>query len=854
VNEHSWGNMSFTVTDSSCYKGRRIRGDPAALFSMTLLLALASCVGLGTAYDIFLRRRKLRAKSGLEYLIGYQKETKQYGILKVILAPPSSKKLRRRATVGGYERSSHYTLSEMKVDRKEVRHKNKAASLPDVMSDDDTSPDDNSSRRGTLTSSMSSPTKDEKVDFPKPASQVAESNAETSQTVGSQKGHPQKGGSQNDGSQAVDSKAVDSKLEDSQTDDGCADDSAHSETTRLLQDGDPGLSEPLVRKSSITTEKRSSSDPGRLNADPVDSPTLDQKSAQTSKAVPKDGLVSLEILVPPSPTAQQAEATNASPPRPAQNPHKVSPKAASPFDARMPVTGTGTTSPTHFRHTPHSARQPSVYEGHVAESPEREWLWERRKRRGSPNHVRHTPHVGRQGSVYERQLSDVSEDDSVFAAEGVGPGHPLYDIPEEETKMMDGQNGHAKNKLTPEIVYKPRPVEKATSLLRSIILSFSFRRATKRIIAEGSADTLFCLNGVRVLSICWIVLGNVYMVLYLNPGVVDNHVDGVKLTQTFWVQAVINTTLAADSFFILSGTLGAYNFMKLKKDCKGKKMTEVMTVKEYFIIGPCYLIIIMMFTNLMPYMGRGPRWTYEKQSVRTCKDHWWANVLFISNFYKADDMCMPHTFYLVNDFQFGLLMPFIMVPMLCMPIVGFVLLGVLVMTQIVSTLILDEGINGNVLRMAKNDYFSRIYVKPYCRVGVYAIGLGLGYLLYVTKRQVNFKRVPLTIFWALSLLVICTLPYITYAENKQGGREWSGIQTAMFEALSRPLWGLALSWVIFACSTGQGAFVNKLLSWNAFLPLCRITYGVYLLHPMLIAIVIGSRHNGFYLDFGALVS
>nr|KAG5696049.1 hypothetical protein BaRGS_017161 [Batillaria attramentaria] len=529
VNEHSWGNMSFTVTDSSCYKGRRIRGDPAALFSMTLLLALASCVGLGTAYDIFLRRRKLRAKSGLEYLIGYQKETKQYGILKVILAPPSSKKLRRRATVGGYERSSHYTLSEMKVDRKE-------------------------------------------------------------------------------------------------------------------------------------------------------------------------------------------------------------------------------------------------------------------------------------GSVYERQLSDVSEDDSVFAAEGVGPGHPLYDIPEEETKMMDGQNGHAKNKLTPEIVYKPRPVEKG--------------------------------------GICWIVLGNVYMVLYLNPGVVDNHVDGVKLTQTF------------------GGTLGAYNFMKLKKDCKGKKMTEVMTVKEYFMlifhrlvrIGPCYLIIIMMFTNLMPYMGRGPRWTYEKQSVRTCKDHWWANVLFISNFYKADDMCMPHTFYLVNDFQFGLLMPFIMVPMLCMPIVGFVLLGVLVMTQIVSTLILDEGINGNVLRMAKNDYFSRIYVKPYCRVGVYAIGLGLGYLLYVTKRQVNFKRVPLTIFWALSLLVICTLPYITYAENKQGGREWSGIQTAMFEALSRPLWGLALSWVIFACSTGQGAFVNKLLSWNAFLPLCRITYGVYLLHPMLIAIVIGSRHNGFYLDFGALVS
>jgi hypothetical protein len=39
-------------------------------------------------------------------------------------------------------------------------------------------------------------------------------------------------------------------------------------------------------------------------------------------------------------------------------------------------------------------------------------------------------------------------------------------------------------------------------------------------MAEGSPDTLFCLNGVRVLSISWIVLGNVYMLLYLNPDVV----------------------------------------------------------------------------------------------------------------------------------------------------------------------------------------------------------------------------------------------------------------------------------------------------------------------------------------------
>ena len=35
-------------------------------------------------------------------------------------------------------------------------------------------------------------------------------------------------------------------------------------------------------------------------------------------------------------------------------------------------------------------------------------------------------------------------------------------------------------------------------------------------MAEGSPDTLFCLNGVRVLSIGWIVLGNVYMTFVID--------------------------------------------------------------------------------------------------------------------------------------------------------------------------------------------------------------------------------------------------------------------------------------------------------------------------------------------------
>lgn len=67
-----------------------------------------------------------------------------------------------------------------------------------------------------------------------------------------------------------------------------------------------------------------------------------------------------------------------------------------------------------------------------------------------------------------------------------------------------------------------------------MVLAFSFRRSTKRIMAEGSVDALFCLNGVRVLSISWIVLGTVYMILYLNPDVVGTWCDySLKMTTLF---------------------------------------------------------------------------------------------------------------------------------------------------------------------------------------------------------------------------------------------------------------------------------------------------------------------------------
>ncbi|XP_070174525.1 uncharacterized protein [Littorina saxatilis] len=404
-------------------------------------------------------------------------------------------------------------------------------------------------------------------------------------------------------------------------------------------------------------------------------------------------------------------------------------------------------------------------------------------------------------------------------------------------------------------------IPKRKSPVAEVLLCFSFLRSVHRVMAEGNADHLFSLNGVRVLSISWIVLGNTLSLLHGNPASLANNVDTVTMATTVWFQALMNATFAADTFFVLSGCLLAYHFLRSKsKELKQNPRASLLSAKSLILfyvhrltrLLPCYYIALATYTVLVPYFGNGPLWKGTDSRLARCHDHWWANALFFSNFYKANDMCMSWSYYLVNDLQFYFISPLFLYPLLYLPRLGLSLLVALVMIQILSTALLTQDINGNMLSM-EVEFFAQVYAKPYCRVGAFAVGMGLGYFLHSTERRIFFRKVPLLLGLLSALSVVATVVYITHTETGQGGESWTALQTSLYEAVARPLWSLAVSFIIFVCSVGQGGFVHKLLSWNAFVPLCRITYGVYLLHPILIAVVLNGSRYPFHLHFGSLI-
>ncbi|XP_077509243.1 nose resistant to fluoxetine protein 6-like [Amblyomma americanum] len=64
----------------------------------------------------------------------------------------------------------------------------------------------------------------------------------------------------------------------------------------------------------------------------------------------------------------------------------------------------------------------------------------------------------------------------------------------------------------------------------------------------------------------------------------------------------------------------------------------------------------------------------------------------------------------------------------------------------------------------------------------------------------------------------------------------------------RLLWSLFLAWTTLACSTGRGGLFARLLSWNVFVPLSKLTFGVYLIHFPFITLMLHASRERIYVS------
>ncbi|WAR07156.1 NRF6-like protein [Mya arenaria] len=355
--------------------------------------------------------------------------------------------------------------------------------------------------------------------------------------------------------------------------------------------------------------------------------------------------------------------------------------------------------------------------------------------------------------------------------------------------------------------------------MERILLAFSvYTNGVKILNTDQREGSLGALNGIRFLSMAWVILGHT---LVFAIGL-DANLFQFAYEQESYVYfcAIMYATVSVDSFFTLRLT-------------------------------PPYMLVLMFGTVLSPYLIMGPL-RLTNDIMGECRKNWWTNLLYINNYVELDHwVCMGWSWYLANDMQFYIISPLILLPLFYNVFAGAVSCLVFLSASLAARWVIAyhheypvQGMLPDAPQPKDGNSMKNLYAPSLTRLGPYIVGLFAGYLLYKTNRKLKIPKSLNLLLWFLSFATFCLVVYGPY--SRDGNHIFSLGESSAYTALSRTAWGVALAYLIIACCTGHGGWINDLLSWPGFIPLSRLTYCAYLIHPLVMITFHTSRRQLTY--------
>ncbi|XP_043190539.1 nose resistant to fluoxetine protein 6-like [Amphibalanus amphitrite] len=376
-----------------------------------------------------------------------------------------------------------------------------------------------------------------------------------------------------------------------------------------------------------------------------------------------------------------------------------------------------------------------------------------------------------------------------------------------------------------------------------IVHAFSLRYNGKRLLSTRTgSDNLGCIHGMRFLSLTWVVAGHNY-IFALGGGAWNNTAYILEIIKAPAIEVLMNGLLSVDTFFCLGGIMVAYTFMKTvaaKGGRVGLMDVPMMYLHRYLRLTPVYAVVVAITATIIRRIGTGPGLGMVMENLAVqCQISWWRNLLYINNYFNYEELCVGQSWYLPVDFQLFLLSPFMIIPFVYNKKIGAVWLGLLTAASVAipATVIYQKDLPPttmffNAMAAAKTeDMFTDFYVVPWCRASPYIIGIITGLILHHIKTNKVAITIPKAVnlaTWTVMAAMALTIVYSTHQWNKDPQATYTMAEAVSYGSLHRLGWAIAISWVVFACVTGYGGFVDTLLSYKAFIPLGRLSYTTYL--------------------------
>ncbi|XP_054158015.1 nose resistant to fluoxetine protein 6-like [Oppia nitens] len=397
-------------------------------------------------------------------------------------------------------------------------------------------------------------------------------------------------------------------------------------------------------------------------------------------------------------------------------------------------------------------------------------------------------------------------------------------------------------KFTPFISFET----KYRKLFVSTLLAFSVYRNGRSLFAAKSLSTsttttrtsrsIDCLNGIRVLSMIWILWTHTYLIPIKETFTFAR--EFMFAVEELGFQLILNGWVLVDTFFLLGAMLTTYSLFHRLDKSGGQLNICQQILNRLFRFWPSVALTVALIF-LVPALASGPLWNeYFDIQLDKCYRYWWTTLTFVNNWYDESDMCLLHTWYLSADIQLFIVSFIFIIPLYKNPKFGIKLIVLVASANnlaiAVRTFMLKQNPTVLYNTPSESDVFnqtSTIYVNTYIHLGPYCVGLILGYGVYKYK---TFRINPFVnlLLWMVSLFGCLAIMLSTYTLNR--GVQWNPIFGALYAGLHRTAWSLCVAWIIFGCTTKNGGPINTFLSWSLFGPLGKLSFMIYMMHFLVI--------------------
>ncbi|XP_046600074.1 nose resistant to fluoxetine protein 6 isoform X3 [Neodiprion lecontei] len=182
-----------------------------------------------------------------------------------------------------------------------------------------------------------------------------------------------------------------------------------------------------------------------------------------------------------------------------------------------------------------------------------------------------------------------------------------------------------------DFVRRRRPAEAS-----SVMIKFSKFSFYTNILEMFVTKELPAIEGMRVLSMCWIVVHHQSFMFLLIPTV--NRADVDKWYNSWTSLYIEAASFAVDTFFLLSGFLMAYSFFLARKSGKPINWRRFY-LHRYLRLTPSLAFVMLISSFLARWNGNGLiGGSFVARSVENCHENWWVNLLYLQNFVNKERM------------------------------------------------------------------------------------------------------------------------------------------------------------------------------------------------------------------------